>query len=452
MNSYCTSSQSGRHSKELIDIRILREEPEKIRDNLEKRNMRDFPFDELLETDLKRRRLITQNQKLKEERNKMSAEIAELKKKGEDAHDLIERMRDVSERIQQNEVEIASAEKNLHNLLLRLPNFLDPEVPIGPDDSANKEIRRWGSINENLKIHHVEVAENLDLLDTERAAKVAGSRFYFLKRDLVRLNFALITYGLDFLKEKGFVLLQPPFMLKREAIAGAVMLSDFEDVIYKIQDEDLYLIGTSEHAIAAMHMGEILDARQLPLRYAGISPCFRKEAGAHGKDTKGIFRVHQFEKVEQFVLCEPERSEEEHRFLLSNAEQFMQSLGIPYRVVLLSSGDMGKVASKTFDIESWMPAQGRYRELISCSNCTDFQARALGIKYRPKPHEESIFLHTLNSTLVATERTLVAIIENYYQSDAKAVSIPKALRPYMNGMDSIVPVDRGNEQTARIDP
>jgi seryl-tRNA synthetase len=218
-------------------------------------------------------------------------------------------------------------------------------------------------------------------------------------------------------------------MLKREAIEGTIIISDFEDVIYKIEGEDLYLIGTAEHAIAAMHMDEVLDGLLLPLRYGGISPCFRKEAGAHGRDTKGIFRVHQFEKVEQFVFCKPEDSWREHEMLIRNAEEFFQSLEIPYRVVLLCSGDLGKTSAKTYDLEAWFPAQNTYREVVSCSNCLDYQARRLRIKYRDKPNEESRFVHTLNSTLVATERALIAIMENHQNEDS-SINIPKVLRPY----------------------
>jgi seryl-tRNA synthetase len=217
---------------------------------------------------------------------------------------------------------------------------------------------------------------------------------------------------------------------------GAIMLSDFADVIYKIEGEDLYLIGTAEHAIAAMHMDEILDGNKLPLRYAGVTPCFRKEAGAHGRDTKGIFRVHQFEKVEQFVFAKQEQSWDEHEMLISNAEEFFRLLEIPYRVVLLCSSELGKVSAKTYDIEAWMPAQNRYREIVSCSNCLDFQARRLRIRYRDKPNEESKYAHTLNSTLVATERTIVAIMENYQQEDGSII-VPKVLRPYMNDIEVI---------------
>ena len=348
-------------------------------------------------------------------------------------------MKDTSVAITQNDKDSQAIQSRFELLLSSLPNFVDPSVPLGKDATANVLVNKWGEAASS-DLDHIEIADQFDMLDVERAAKTSGARFYFLRRDLARLNYALITFALDYLRRRSFILIQPPYMLKREAIGGAVILGDFEDVIYKIENEDLYLIGTSEHAIAAMHMGEILDGDALPIRYAGISPCFRKEAGAHGKDTKGIFRVHQFEKVEQFVYCKPENSEREHKMLLENAEGFMQMLGIPYHVVLLSSGDMGKVASKTFDIEGWIPSQNNYRELISCSNCTDFQARSLGIKYREKAHEESKFLHTLNSTLVATERTLVAILENCYRKDSRVIEIPKALVPYMDSQTEIAPI------------
>ncbi len=424
----------------MIDTKILRDSPDRIRNNLEKRSIRDFPVEDLLGLDKKRRETVTANQKLKEKRNKISLEIASQKREGGNADNLIEQMRVVSNEIDLNDKSIEHSEKRLNDLLGALPNFIDDEVPIGKDSEANKELRKWGTIEKRVNPDHIEIASLFDLIDVERAGKTSGARFYFLRRDLVRLNFALISCALDFLREKGFILVQPPYMLKREAISGAVILSDFEDVIYRIEGEDLYLIGTSEHAIASMHMSEIFDVSDLPLRYAGVSPCFRKEAGAHGRDTKGIFRVHQFEKVEQFVFCEPDRSNDEHLKLLENAEEFMRLLVLPYRVVILSSGDMGKVASKTFDIEAWVPSQGKYRELISCSNCTGFQSRALGIKFRPRAHEDSVFVHTLNSTLVATERTLVALIENYYDEKNRTINVPEALKSYMNGQRTINPI------------
>ena len=238
------------------------------------------------------------------------------------------------------------------------------------------------------------------------------------------------------------MLIQPPYMLNRAAIGGSIILHDFEDVIYKIEGEDLHLIGTSEHAIAAMHMNEIFDGDVLPLRYAGVSPCFRKEAGAHGRDMKGIFRVHQFEKIEQFIFSRPEDSWNHLEEMIRNAQDFFQALEIPFRVVALCGGELGKVSAKTYDMEAWFPGQNKYREVVSCSNCTDYQARGLLVKYRAKPHEPSQFVHTLNSTLTATERTLVALMENHQQEDGSIV-IPKALRPYASGLEAIRPVKRG---------
>ena len=273
------------------------------------------------------------------------------------------------------------------------------------------------------------------MLDTERAAKAAGSRFYYLKGGLVRLNQALILYALDHLAEAGYTPVQPPYMINRRSMEGAVIAEDFEDVIYKIDGEDLYMIGTSEHAMAAMHSGEILDGSSLPLRYAGTSPCFRKEAGAHGKDQKGIFRVHQFEKVEQFVFARPEESWKEHERMLEVSESFYRSLGLPHRVMLLSTGDMGKVSAKTYDIEAWMAGQSAYREVVSCSNCTDYQARRLMVRYRDRTNDKPTYLHTLNSTLVATSRTMVAIMELCQTSDGH-IAVPEPLQRYV-GSDTI---------------
>jgi seryl-tRNA synthetase len=414
----------------MLDLKLVREHPEIVRDMLAKRAV-SFPLDELLTKDAERRRLLTEVQKLKHQRNVISLEIAQAKKEGKDVSEKMRAVKELSDRIDQLDSEAEVLDQEVSNLLKALPNLVHESVPVGVDESGNVVVRRWGE-PKPLQIpprDHVTLGAWLDIIDTDRAAKVSGSRFYYLKDNLVRLNYVLISYALDFLKQRGFTLIQPPYMLKREAIEGSVIISDFEDVIYKIEDEDLYLIGTAEHAIAAMHMDEILDGFLLPLRYGGISPCFRKEAGAHGRDTKGIFRVHQFEKVEQFIFSKPEDSWKEHELLIRNAEEFFQSLEIPYRVVLLCSGDLGKTSAKTYDLEAWFPAQNTYREVVSCSNCLDYQARRLRIKYRDKPNEESRFVHTLNSTLVATERALIAIMENNQNEDS-SINIPKVLRPY----------------------
>jgi len=419
----------------MLDIKFIRDNPDAVRTMLANRGM-NYPLDEVLTLDKERRRLITDAQRLKQKRNEISKMISEIKKNAGDPSKLIAEMRDVAQRIQEADQKIRELEDELRQHLLKIPNMLDPSVPIGPDASSNLVIRSWGDTRATPPIRdHIELGEGGDLVDLGRAAKISGSRFYFLKKDLVRLNYSLILFALDFMANRGYVLVQPPYMINRAAMEGAVILSDFEDVIYKVEDEDLYLIGTSEHPLAAMHQNEILEASSLPLLYAGISPCFRKEAGAHGRDTKGIFRVHQFEKVEQFVICEPEQSKAQHEALLQNAEEFYQALEIPYRVVTLSSGDMGKVAAKTYDIEAYLPGQRAYREVVSCSNCTDYQARRLAIRFRRKPHEEAEFVHTLNSTLVATERCIIAIMENF-QTREGSIKVPRPLVPFM-GKDEI---------------
>src|SRR5918998_5501508 len=274
------------------------------------------------------------------------------------------------------------------------------------------------------------------LIDLERAAKISGARFYFLKNDLVKMNQALLQFGLDYLSNSGYTLVQPPYMIRKEAMEGAVILGDFEQVIYKVEGEDLYLIGTSEHAMVSMHMDEILDSPRLPLRYACVSPCFRKEAGAHGRDMKGIFRVHQFEKVEQVVFSRSEDSWKEHERMLELTERIYENLGLPFRTVLLCSGDLGKISAKTYDIEAWFPGQSNYREIVSCSNCIDYQARRLRIRYRDNVNDETKLVHTLNSTLIATERTMVSIIENY-QTDNGTVQVPDVLQKYMGDTKAI---------------
>ena len=421
----------------MLDAKIIRDQPEIIRNMLAKRKI-EFPFDELMNFDKKRRSLITEAQELKHKRNVVSEQIAAKKKRGEDASNAISEMKSIADRISELDAEINSAENRYQELMMMLPNLIQESVPVGDDEKDNVEIRRWGEPRKfNFKVKdHIELGMSLDLIDLDRAAKISGARFYFLKGDLVKMNQALIQFALDFLRKKSYTLIQTPYMINRKAMEGAVMVSDFGDVIYKIEGDDLYMIGTSEHAMVAMHMDEIFDAKQLPIRYAGISPCFRKEAGAHGKDTKGIFRVHQFEKVEQLVFANPENSLVEHETMIQNAEEFFKLLGIPYKVMLLCTGDLGKISAKTYDLEAWMAGQNAYREIVSCSNCLDYQARRLGVKYRDKPNEESKFVHTLNSTLVATERTLVAILENY-QTEKGSVTVPEALRPYMGDMKEI---------------
>ncbi len=424
----------------MLDIRFVRENSETVKHDLDRRG--DLAkvewVDEVLRLDTEWRKLLTEVNSLRERRNRITEEIAKLRRSGLDASVKMKEAEAIPAAIGEREKEITERKQRIDYLLMRLPNPMHESVPQGKDENDNVELRGWGempSFSFTPK-DHIDIAIGLDLIDIERAAKVAGARFYYLKKDLVRLNWAIVDFALDFMKEKGFTLVQPPYLLRRDVMEGAVDLSDFQDVIYKVENEDLHLIATSEHAMLGMHRDEILDGMTLPLRYCGISPCFRKEAGAHGRDTKGIFRVHQFEKVEQFVFSKPEQSWDEHEFLIRNHEEIFQRLGLPYRVVNVCSGELGTVAAKKYDLEVWLPGQRKYREAGSCSNCTSYQAVRSNIKFRDNPNEPTSYVHTLNSTLIATERALVAILENYQREDG-SIGIPDALVPYMNGVKEI---------------
>ena len=421
----------------MLDPKLIKEKPQIIRNMLKARSV-DFDLDALIEFDQKRREFIIKTDELRKKKNQIALGISQKKKTGEDISSILDDMKNISAELSKLESEQETIENKYSRLALTIPNLVHESVPVGVDENANKEIRKWGNIpNFDFKINdHIDISENLDLVDLERAAKVAGARFYYLKNDLVRLNQSLIHYALDFLAKKEYSLVQPPYMINRESMEGAVIADDFEDVIYKVEEEDLYMIGTSEHALAAMHSKEIIEGKDLPIRYAGVSPCFRKEAGAHGRDQKGIFRVHQFDKVEQFVFSRPEDSWNEHEKMLAVAEEFYQKLEIPHKVMLLSTGDMGKVSAKTYDIEAWMAEQNAYREIVSCSNCLDYQARRLKIRFRDKTNEDTQYLHTLNSTLIATTRILVSIMENFQTKDGH-IRIPQILQSYMGNQKEI---------------
>jgi seryl-tRNA synthetase len=424
----------------MLDIALIRSDPDLIRQDLKKRGSYEkLPLvDEAVSLDRQRRHLITRVNELRHRRNMISEEIGRLRKKGEEVSELIEEAKRLPDELKELEEKRIGVEKRLRRILYRLPNILHSSVPVGAGEEDNVVIRTWGEPPEfsHPPRDHIDLGLGLNLIDVERAGKVAGSRFYYLRGELVRLNYALIKFALDLMVEKGFTLYQPPYMLRRRGVESATDLGDFEDVIYKVEEEDLYLIPTSEFALLALHLDEILETKKLPLRYSGISPCFRKEAGTHGRDTKGIFRVHQFEKVEQFVFSRPESSWEEHERLIANAEELYQKLGIPHRVVNVCTGDIGSIAAKKYDLEAWLPGQGKYREMVSCSNCTDYQARRANIRFRPEPGKPTEPVHTLNSTLVATERALVAIMENYQLEDG-TIKVPEVLVPYMNGIEVI---------------
>jgi seryl-tRNA synthetase len=421
----------------MLDPKLIKEKPEIIRNMLKSRAV-EFDLEGLIESDQKRREFIIKTDELRKKKNQVAITISEKKKAGDDASTILIEMKNISNELTKLESEQVEIEKKYLKLASTIPNLIHDSVPIGIDDSSNKEIKKWGNIPKfDFKIKdHIDISEDLDLVDLERAAKVAGARFYYLKNDLVRLNQALIHFGLDFLTEKGYSLVQPPYMINRESMEGAVIAEDFEEVIYKVQEEDLYMIGTSEHAMAAMHSKEIIEGKNIPMKYAGVSPCFRKEAGAHGRDQKGIFRVHQFDKIEQFVFSKPEDSWKEHEKMLAVAEEFYQKLEIPYRVMLLSTGDIGKISAKTYDIEAWMAGQNAYREIVSCSNCLEYQARRLKIRFRDKTNEDTQYVHTLNSTLIATTRVLVAIMENFQTKDGH-IRIPQVLQSYMGNQKEI---------------
>jgi seryl-tRNA synthetase len=425
----------------MLDIKLIRESPDLVRSNLEKRgNPENLKMlDELIATDKQWRLNLTKLNELRHQRKQVTIEIAKLKKSGNDASSHMEKAKAVDVETTGVEKQVGLEEEKTRNYLMRLPNLLDESVPFGKDENDNVQVKTWGEIPKftfPIK-NHIDLALDLDLIDMERAGKISGSRFFFLKGQLALLDMALMHFAIHELTKKGYTPILPPYLMKKEAYEGVTALADFADVLYKIEGEDLYLIATSEHPMAAMLMNEVLKEQDMPLKLAGMSTCFRKEAGAHGKDTRGIFRTHQFNKIEQFIFCKPEDSQKLHEELLQNAEDLLQKIGLPYRVVNVCTGDIGTVAAKKYDVEAWMPAQNGYREVVSCSNCTDYQARRLGIRYREKEGAPTKgVLHTLNSTAIATGRTIVAILENNQQEDG-TINVPKPLQKYMADIERI---------------
>ncbi|MDD4895955.1 MAG: serine--tRNA ligase [Atribacterota bacterium] len=422
----------------MLDLKLIRSEPDKIKDALKKRGQDISNIDFILELDDKRRKIIFTSSALKQERNEVSEEIARLKREKNDAQEKIIAMRDVSSKIKDMDTEVKSIDQEIQSILLEIPNIVDASIPVGPDEESSQEVRRWGK-QRKLDFEpqaHWDLGEKLDILDFERGAKISAARFTVLKNRGARLERALINFMLDIhTKEHNYQEIFPPFLVNANTMTGTGQLPKFENELFKSNDE-LYLVPTAEVPLTNLHQDEILPESDLPLYYTAYTACFRREAGSYGKDVRGLIRQHQFNKVELVKICKPEESFLELEKLTQNAEVILQRLELPYRVVVLSTGDMGFSSAKTYDLEVWLPSQGKYREISSCSNCTDFQARRANIRYREEESGKVHFVHTLNGSGVAVGRTMVAIMENFQEKDGSII-IPDALRPYMDGLQKI---------------
>jgi seryl-tRNA synthetase len=423
----------------MIDIKLLRENPDLFRKDLKKRKDSEKLkwIDEVLNKDEEYRQLLQQNQDLRHQRNEISKQIGKLKKEGKSAEKELKEASSIPKKIESNDEKIENIQSEIKKKLMSIPNLMHESVPYGKDDSENVEIKKVGKIPKKSfeLVNHGELAEKLGIADFDRAAKVAGAGFNYMIGDLALLNQALCNFSIDYMTKKGYTLVVPPLMLNRKAYEGVTDLGDFESVMYKIEDEDLHMIATSEHPLIAYFMNDVIDEDKLPIKLVGFSPCFRKEIGSRGVDTKGFYRMHVFWKVEQIILCKPEDSWKYHEELLANSEGIFKELKLPYRVVNICTGDLGTVASKKYDLEVWMPRQDAYKEACSCSNCTDYQARRLNIKYGKRGGKVEL-VHTLNNTALATSRALVSILENNQNKD-NTVTIPEALRKYMMNKEKI---------------
>ena len=397
----------------MIDPQLLKTNIEAIEENLRKRDL-DIDLDKLKLLDESRRALKFESEKLRAEQKKLGKEIASASEKEKVI--LLEKAEKISDKVKSLSEETQQKDEEFFDAWIKIPNIVNSSSPVGKTDEDNKEIKKVGE-PKNIKnpMTHLEIGENLGLIDVERASKISGSRFSYLFGDLVKIQFNLVSYTLNKLSEKGFNPTIPPVLVRENALFGTGFFPDDSDQVYEVQNDDLFLVGTSEVSLAALHTDEIIDMKNLPLRYAGYSTCFRREAGTYGKDTSGIFRVHQFDKVEMFSFCDPEKSNEEHEHILAIEEEILKDLEIPYRVVDVCTGDLGASAAKKYDIEAWIPSQQKYREVTSCSNTTDFQARRLNM--RTKNEDGNTILHTLNGTALAVGRILIALLENNQQPD-----------------------------------
>ena len=397
----------------MIDPQLLKTNIEAIEENIRKRDL-NIDLDKLKLLDESRRALKFESEKLRAEQKKLGKEIASASEKEKVI--LLEMAEKISDKVKSLSEETQQKDEEFFDAWIKIPNIVNSSSPVGKTDEDNKEIKKVGE-PKNIKnpMTHLEIGENLGLIDVERASKISGSRFSYLFGDLVKIQFNLVSYTLNKLSEKGFNPTIPPVLVRENALFGTGFFPDDSDQVYEVQNDDLFLVGTSEVSLAALHTDEIIDMKNLPLRYAGYSTCFRREAGTYGKDTSGIFRVHQFDKVEMFSFCDPEKSNEEHEQILAIEEEILKDLEIPYRVVDVCTGDLGASAAKKYDIEAWIPSQQKYREVTSCSNTTDFQARRLNM--RTKNEDGNTILHTLNGTALAVGRILIALLENNQQSD-----------------------------------
>ena len=426
----------------MLDIELFRTNLEKVIESEKKRFKDPSNAEKVLEYDIKWREVLQRLQDLRKQRNDISAQIGGLRKKGENqnAEEAIKKSKEIKTEIDELEKKRTDFFNQREKYRYIVGNILHDSVPIGETEEDNEIVRHVGEIPkfEFKPLSHVDLITIIDGADTKKGSEIAGSRFYYLKGDIVHLNLALLKFALDKLSSKNYIPIWTPFFTKHEIMKAAAELADFEDQLYKIEGEDLFMIATSEQTLAAYHYDEIIDPDKLPLKYAGISSCFRREAGSHGKDTLGIFRVHRFEKVEQFIFCKPEDSWKYHEELMANSEEIFKELKLPYRIVNIASGELNDNAAKKYDLEVWFPASETYRELVSCSNCLDYQARKLKIRMgKVGSNQVKEILHTLNSTAIATSRTICCILENYQQED-NSIAIPKVLQKYMNGRKIII--------------
>lgn len=422
----------------MLDIKLLRDDLEQVKKRMATRGM-EIDWDEFLSLDRQRRDALSRLEKLKEQKNRFSGEIGKIKKSGGDATGLMREVEELSDQIRDRERPLAEIEGRFEEFMLTVPNLPNIDARVGKDSEDNREVRRWGAPPkfDFPARNHWEIGEELDVLDFERAAKLAGARFVIYKGAAARLERALINFMLDLhTGEHGYKEMIPPTLANRAALTGTGNLPKFEEDLFRIESPEYFLIPTAEVPLTNVHRGELLERETLPIKYTAVTLCFRREAGSYGKDVRGLIRQHQFNKVEMVKLCEPEFSYDELESMVENAEEVLKRLELPYRVVELCTGDMGFASAKTYDIEVWLPGQDTYREISSCSNCEDFQARRAQIRYRKEKKGKPSFVHTLNGSGLAVGRTLVAVLENYQQKDG-SVLIPKALRPYMGGLDRI---------------